>query len=71
MEKTITMMEKRPIAGTLRNMAVGAVEYFPLSQFPAVINAPYYGMRMEKALGWEFKYEVEDEHLRVKVTRIA
>ena len=67
---TATMMEKRPVAQTLRSMAIGDVEYFPLIQFTSVRNAPYFSMRTEKALGWRFKYEPEDEQLRVKVTRL-
>lgn len=64
-------MDKRPILKTLRAMAVGDVEVFPLSQYQAVRNAQYFGMRMEKALGWVFTYDVQDDNLLVAVTREA
>lgn len=69
--KAIQMMAKRPVVETLRGMDVGAVEYFPLSQYTSVRNAPYYTMRLEKALGWRFGITVEEELMRVKVTREA
>lgn len=69
--ETTQIMEKRDVAKTLRAMKVGDIEYFPLSQYGTVRNAPYFSMRMEKAMGWNYKYEPEDEKLRVKVTRLS
>ena len=69
--KATQMMAKRPVAETLRSMAVGAVEYFPISQYATVRNAPYFSMRLEKALGWRFSYKPEEGRMRVKVTRVA
>lgn len=69
--KTNEMMAKRPVAETLRGMEVGAVEYFPINQYGTVRNAPYFSMRLEKALGWRFSFKPEEDKMRVKVTREA
>lgn len=70
--ETATMMDKRPLADTLRGMKVGDSEVFPISQYQSVRNYQYGGMRPERSLGWRFRLEIDKQDpTRFTVTRTA
>ena len=64
MEKVIN--EKRSIAPVLRNMKMGDVEVFPLSQYSSVVSVK---RRIHLETGIKFKFKAKDNC--VILTRIA
>lgn len=69
--ETRQMIEKRPIAETLRNMAVGDVEVFPISQYTSVRNTPYNAMSTDTYNGMKFSIKRDMEKGELTVTRTA
>lgn len=64
-------MERKPIAKTLREMKVGDVVFFPLSQFTSVSNTRYRELNAERANGVKWSVVSDLQEQRTVVTRIA
>lgn len=68
MEKEI---QKRNVINVLRNMDVGDVEVFPLTQKTSVANTLNARLYKEKAEGMSWKTRSDVERMQFKVTRTA
>lgn len=64
-------MEKKPIVKTLRNMKVGDVVHFPLSQYSCVSNARYRDLYMERADGYKWTVSPDLQKKLTVVTRVS
>jgi hypothetical protein len=71
MSKTTTIATHRPVAETLRNMRVGAVERFPLSQYNSVRASKCSTLIADVADGKDWRIEVDKANKRINVMRIS
>lgn len=65
------LIEKRPIASRLRNMAVGEKEEFPISQKRSVENTMYNRLAEERACGIRWSIKTDMHSGIIIVTRIS
>ena len=71
MEGKTKLMEKRPVASKLRNMAVGEREDFPISQKRSVENTMYNRLAEERACGIRWSIKTDMQAGIITVTRIS